>query len=240
MEIVWLGHSAVRLRSRGTTLITDPYGDSLGVKMPRQRADIVTVSHHHPHHSRTGAVDGRPRVLDGPGEFEVADYSISGMGTRRGSPDAPRQINTVYTIRVEDLTVCHLGDLNARLTPGQAQRINDADILFVPGGEGCTLGVEGVAELVNLVRPQSGRAGALPDPGPGRGARTPGTSAVGAGRHRGRGAAQPGRHGHQPAERAGGGRAPAAGLLTPYLTIRRAARPLSGLYAAWRTGSGPC
>ena len=154
MEIVWLGHSAVRLRSRGTTLITDPYGDSLGVKMPRQRADIVTVSHHHPHHSQTGAVDGRPRVLDGPGEFEVADYSISGMGTRRGSPDAPRQINTVYTIRVEDLTVCHLGDLNARLTPGQAQRINDADILFVPGGEGCTLGVEGVAELVNLVRPR--------------------------------------------------------------------------------------
>ena len=154
MEIVWLGHSAVRLRSRGTTLITDPYGESLGVKMPRQRADIVTVSHHHPHHSQTGAVDGRPRVLDGPGEFEVADYSISGMGTRRGSPDAPRQINTVYTIRVEDLTVCHLGDLNARLSPGQAQRINDADILFVPGGEGCTLDVEGVAELVNLVRPR--------------------------------------------------------------------------------------
>jgi len=154
MEIVWLGHSAVRLRSGDTTVITDPYADSLGVTMPRHRADIVTVSHHHPHHSQISAVDGEPRVLDGPGEFEVANCSISGMGTRRHSPDALRQINTVYTIRVEGLTVCHLGDLNDRLTPSQAQEINETDILFVPGGEGCTIGIEGAAELVNLIQPR--------------------------------------------------------------------------------------
>lgn len=154
MEIDWLGHSAVRIRSGNATVITDPYADSLGVTMPRHRANIVTVSHHHPHHSQISAVDGEPRVLDGPGEFEVANYSISGMGTRRDSPDAPRQINTVYTIRVEGLTVCHLGDLNHRLTPSQAQEINDTDILLVPGGEVCTIGIEGVAELVNLIQPR--------------------------------------------------------------------------------------
>jgi L-ascorbate metabolism protein UlaG (beta-lactamase superfamily) len=154
MEIDWLGHSAVRIRSGDTTVITDPYADSLGMTMPRHKADIVTVSHDHPHHAQISAVDGAPRVLDGPGEFEVADFFISGMGTRRDSPDAPRQINTVYTLHAEGLTVCHLGDLNHRLTPGQAQEINETDVLLVPGGEVCTIGIERVAELVNLIHPR--------------------------------------------------------------------------------------
>ncbi len=51
MEISWLGHSCVRIRSDDVTLITDPYDESLGPSMGRQRADIVTVSHEHPHHS---------------------------------------------------------------------------------------------------------------------------------------------------------------------------------------------
>ena len=154
MEIVWLGHSALRVVSRGVTLITDPYSDSLGVSMGSVKADIVTVSNDHPHHSYSQAVEGAPRVLDGPGEYEITDFYITGMGTRREESEDSKLINTVFTIVAEGLTLCHLGDLSQRLSPGQAEELNQTDILFVPAGGSCTVGTSEVTELVNLIRPR--------------------------------------------------------------------------------------
>ena len=154
MEIVWLGHSSLRLKSKGVTLITDPYADSVGFSMGRPRADIVTISNAHPHHSHCEAIEGDPRVLRGPGEYEIADYYITGTGTRYGENQEERQINTVFTIRVEGLTLCHLGDLNQKLSPGQAEELNQTDVLFVPAGGTCTIGVANVAQLVTLIGPR--------------------------------------------------------------------------------------
>ncbi len=153
MEIVWLGHSAVRIRSNEVTLVTDPYADSLGIFMGRPSANIVTISHDHPHHACLEAVDGTPRVLRGPGEYEVADFYIRGFGTRRGGTDGDRQVNTVYTIQAEGLVLCHLGDLNQTLSPRQLEEIGHADILLVPAGGVCTIAPASVAELVNLISP---------------------------------------------------------------------------------------
>ena len=153
MEIVWLGHACLRLRSADTTLITDPYAGSLGLSMGREQAEIVTVSHEHPHHSHWDAIEGEPRVLRGPGEYEVASFHISGMGTRRGE-QKERQINTVFIMRAEGLTLCHLGDLNQTLSPGQVEALNDTDVLFVPAGGKCTVAADKAAELVNLLRPR--------------------------------------------------------------------------------------
>ena len=109
MEITWLGHSCLRIRSNEVTLITDPYGDSLGISLGRQKAEIVTVSHPHPNHSDYHAIEGSPRVLKSPGEYEIADFYITGMGTERNDPEGERQVNTVFTIRCEGVTLCHLG-----------------------------------------------------------------------------------------------------------------------------------
>ena len=126
----------------------------LGLTMVREEADIVTVSHDHPHHSFRDAVEGSPTVLEGPGEYEVANFYVRGMGTRRGAEDGGRQINTVFTIQAEDLTLCHLGDLNQTLSPGQAEELNQTDVLFVPAGGTCTISPDRAAELVNLIRPR--------------------------------------------------------------------------------------
>ncbi len=153
MEIVWLGHSAVRVRSNEVTLITDPYADSLGISMGRQSANIVTVSHVHPHHAHVEAVGGSPRVVKGPGEYEVADFYIRAFGTRRGDKDGDREVNTIYIIQAEGLVLCHLGDLNQTLSPKQLEELGHADILLVPAGGVCTMAPAAMAELVNLINP---------------------------------------------------------------------------------------
>ena len=154
MEITWLGHSCLRIRSNEVTLITDPYGDSLGISLGRQKAEIVTVSHPHPNHSDYHAIEGSPRVLKSPGEYEIADFYITGMGTERNDPEGERQVNTVFTIRCEGVTLCHLGDLNRMLSPRQIEELSQMDVLFVPAGGVCTISPSRVAELINLVAPK--------------------------------------------------------------------------------------
>ena len=154
MEISWLGHSSLRIQSRTTTLITDPYADSLGISMGSQAADIVTISNPHPHHSNIEAIEGSPRVLSGPGEYEISDLYITGIGTRFGDFEGDRQINTIFTIRAEGLVVCHLGDLTQRLTPGQLEELNQTDILIAPGGGFCTVDASAIAQLIGVISPR--------------------------------------------------------------------------------------
>ena len=154
MEIVWLGHSAVRVVSSGATLITDPYSESLGLSLGSHTADIVTVSNGHPHHSSGEVIEGEPRILNGPGSYEIGSFYITGMATRLDASQGDRLVNTVFSMRSEGLTLCHLGDLNQRLSPGQVQELAQTDVLFVPAGETCTVGVAYVSELVNLIGPR--------------------------------------------------------------------------------------
>ena len=154
MEITWLGHSSIRMVSRDIVLITDPYPDSIGYSMESQQAEVVTVSNGHPNHSSLDSVGGDPRVLKGPGQYEVKGYNVTGMGTRLADLDERRQINTVFTIRAEGLTLCHLGDLNDRLSPGQLDSLGNIDILMVPAGGGCTIEVGDVPQLVSVLSPR--------------------------------------------------------------------------------------
>ena len=154
MEIVWLGHSSVRLQSKTVTLITDPYADSLGFSMGNPTADIVIISNDHPHHSNSDAIGGSPRILRGPGEYEIADFYIKGTGTPRWPTSVDRQVNTVFTMWAEGLSMCHLGDLNQALSSKQVENLRQIDVLFVPAGGTCTLGPADVGKLVNLIAPR--------------------------------------------------------------------------------------
>jgi L-ascorbate metabolism protein UlaG (beta-lactamase superfamily) len=119
--------------------------------MGRVSADIVTVSHPSPNHSFVEAVGGDPRVVDGPGEYEIADVLIAGVATaeqpNKGS------INTAYVVRFEDLAICHLGDLNSKLTDKQVEELGSIDVLLVPVGAGGALGPSQAAEVVAQLEP---------------------------------------------------------------------------------------
>ena len=134
MEINWLGHSSVSINSRDLILVTDPYDSSDGTFMSPQKADIVTVSHDSPKHSNIDSVSGDPHLIDGPGEYEINNFYITGHGTALTTIDqgSSRKINTLYTIRAEGLTLCHIGALSQKLTPSQIDQIGRIELLFVP------------------------------------------------------------------------------------------------------------
>lgn len=152
MEIVWLGHSSFRLRGREMTIITDPYDRTSGYSLGHVTADVVTVSHDAPDHSNVRGVSGDPRVIDGPGEYEVGGALITGVATKRESrKGATGERNTAYLIEFDDLTVCHLGDLGEILTPEQVEQMNSADVLLIPVGGNNTINAAQAAEVVSQI-----------------------------------------------------------------------------------------
>ena len=154
MEIDWFGLSCFRLRAREAAVVTDPYEKSIGLKLPRPRADIVTISHNHAGHDNADGVAGNPKVINGPGEYEISNVFVTGVQTyhdKRNGKD--RGKNTVYVINIEGLNVCHLGDIGHVPTQAQADLIGQVDILLVPVGGGNALNASDAAEVVSLFEP---------------------------------------------------------------------------------------
>ena len=97
-------------------------------------------------------------MLRGPGEYEIGGVLIWGVRTARpqngASSGAPAK-NTAFIIQIEELTVCHLGDLaSAPLTPEELTHIKDADVLLVPVGGNCTINATQAARIVSQVEPK--------------------------------------------------------------------------------------
>ncbi|MFC2052040.1 MBL fold metallo-hydrolase [Chloroflexota bacterium] len=156
MEINWLGHSCFRIKGNRATIITDPYSPDLGYSLGKPTARIVTVSHQHPGHSYIEGVDGDPKLVRGPGEYEISDVLIIGTATFHDEEKGGKMgKNTVYLIEIDDISVCHLGDLGHVLTPAQVEEIDNVDVLLLPVGGVSTIDAPMAAEVVRQLEPKA-------------------------------------------------------------------------------------
>ena len=154
-EIKWFGHGCFRLRAREATVLMDPVGRATGYTLPKQKADIVTVSHPHPGHNALGQVQEGYFLIDGPGEYEVSDVFVTGIRTYHdGERGKLRGFNTVYLLELEDLRICHLGDLGHQLTDEQSEQLDEVDVLLVPVGGGSALDSVGANEVIGQIEPK--------------------------------------------------------------------------------------
>jgi L-ascorbate metabolism protein UlaG (beta-lactamase superfamily) len=154
-EITWLGHAAFRLKSRDATIVTDPYDKSLGLGSLGQKADIVTISHDHPHHNAASAVKGEPFVIQGPGEYEIRGVFVTGVWSFADAAGGKeRGRNNIFLFHLDDLVVCHLGSLAHTLTSQQVEALGDVDVLLVPVGGHSALSAEKAAEIISQIEPR--------------------------------------------------------------------------------------
>lgn len=153
-EITWLGHSCFRLRGRETTIMTDPYNKRLGHDFGRPRADIVTVSRMGDSYGFVEVVKGEPKVLSGPGEYEVNDVFFTGIGTYADDAKGKKRgKNTVYIFELEGMVVCHLGAIGHIPTSEQMEQITNIDILLIPVGGMTTINASQASELISTIEP---------------------------------------------------------------------------------------
>ena len=154
-EIKWFGHSCFRVRGREATVLLDPVGKTTGYSLSRQKADIVTISHQHPGHNAVGQVQEGYFLIDGPGEYEVSDVFVTGIRTYHDNKGGQvHGHNTVYLLELEELRICHLGDLGHALTEQQVEGLDDVDVLLVPVGGGNALDAQAANEVIGQIEPR--------------------------------------------------------------------------------------
>lgn len=155
MELTWLGHSCFRLRGKDATLITDPPSPSTGYSLGRLTADIITISHDHPGHNYVKGVAGEPHVVKGPGEYEISSVLIAGVQTYHDTERGKLLgRNTAYLLTVDDIHICHLGDLGAPLGDDAVEVLNGADVLLIPVGGRHTLNAASAVEVIAQIEPR--------------------------------------------------------------------------------------
>jgi L-ascorbate metabolism protein UlaG (beta-lactamase superfamily) len=159
MEIIWHGHSCFTIKGAKATVVTDPYGDGMGLKLPKLKGDVVTISHDHDTHNNSGAVEGEPQIFDWPGEYEKSGVLMAAVPSfhfaeSEGEEAAKRGKNNIFHLEVDGFKICHLGDLGHKLTDSMIEAIGDVDILMVPVGGGTTIDHKKAHEVVEQIDPR--------------------------------------------------------------------------------------
>lgn len=152
-DVKWLGHTCLRIRTRDATVLMDPIGREQGFAVPKQKADIVTLSRTNPPKSALAVVEGEYTLIEGPGEYEVQDIFLTGVRTKRGTNGA-KDFNTIYLVRMEEIVFCHLGHLNQPLTDAQVAALGNVDVLFVPIGGPDALAPVSATEVIGQIEPR--------------------------------------------------------------------------------------
>ena len=155
MNIKFYGHACFSIVSQNGSVVTDPYGDEIGLKLPSLTSDVVTVSHDSKAHNNAVAVSDSPMVLNWPGEYETKGIHFKGIHSFHHSKEDEEQLpNTIFTINLKGIHYCHLGAQGTKLTPEQLEQVGDVDILFVPvGGKGC-LDYKKSKEVIEQIEPR--------------------------------------------------------------------------------------
>ena len=149
-----MGHACFRLRSDDLVVVTDPFPGTLGLRPETRPATVVTVSNSHPNHNNRLEVGGSPKVFDSPGEYEYSGIAARGVMTTLNEGQPQRERNVAYSIVMDNVNVCHLGDITAPLTTRQAEELQPVDVLLAPAGAGCTLDLERILQLMQDLDPK--------------------------------------------------------------------------------------
>jgi len=159
MFIQRLGHSCFKIQTKinqeNINLITDPFDDSIGLKMPKTEADIVTISHDHSDHNNVQNILNNPFIIKSSGEYEVKGILVQGIDSFHDEEQGQEKgKNIIYRIEVDGVSIVHLGDLGHILNEDQLKDLLGADILLIPVGGKYTLDAKKASQVVNQLEPR--------------------------------------------------------------------------------------
>lgn len=151
-DIEYKGGNTVVIATKKTTLVADPKLSLVGLKdvSVKDALELGTEA-------RFMVNDPAARLsLEGPGEYEVGDFSIRGVAAQRHLDiEADEKRSTIYRIEVGDVRIALLGNVIGTLNEDQLESLGVIDILIVPvGGSGYTLDATSAATITRQIDPK--------------------------------------------------------------------------------------
>jgi L-ascorbate metabolism protein UlaG (beta-lactamase superfamily) len=161
MKIKWYGHSAFLITSdQGAKIIIDPYepgafGGQLSYGKIKDQVDIVLTTHDHADHNYTKDLPGTPQIVKGSGPKTAKGISMKGISTYHDpSQGSERGANTIFTLKIDNIQLCHLGDLGHLLSDKELAEIGPVDILLIPVGGFFTIDPKEATRVAEQIKPK--------------------------------------------------------------------------------------
>jgi len=136
-----MGHQAFKLvSSLGITVVTNPFDPSyLRYPAPKNlEADVLLVTNENSATNFTDMVTNSPQIFrstTGLGSNRASGMLIRGVATfQQRNVQLIVGLNTVYSWSMDGVRFCHLGNINYVLTPQEALKLGEIDVLFLPVG----------------------------------------------------------------------------------------------------------
>lgn len=157
MEITYLGYSCFKISGKKINILMDPFNPAeVGIKLAKQDADVVTVSHAHKDHNYVQIMKNSDYLLlDAPGEYEVKESEFVGVDAYHDNEQgAQRGKLTMFEIEVDGVKIAHLGDLGTELDSAQLEKLDGVDVLMIPVGGKHTIDAETAIKVINQIEPK--------------------------------------------------------------------------------------
>ena len=89
-----------------------------------------------------------------PGEYEYNGIVVRGVMTPLPAGVPHERRNVAFTIEMDGINVCHLGDLALPLTTRQVDELKPVDVALVPAGENCSVGPDQALQTIQDLDPR--------------------------------------------------------------------------------------
>jgi L-ascorbate metabolism protein UlaG (beta-lactamase superfamily) len=136
-------------------LFRSAFGGQLSYGKIKDQVDIVLTSHDHADHNYTKDLPGTPQVVKGSGSKTIKGVSIKGVSTYHDSSEgSERGANTIFTLKIDNIQLCHLGDLGHLLSDKELAEIGPVDILLIPVGGFFTIDPKEATRVAEQIKPK--------------------------------------------------------------------------------------
>ena len=151
-EIEYKGGNGIVISTKKSTAVIDPKLSVVGLKdlSVKDTVQIATEE-------RFLVEDRTSRInIEGPGEYEIGDFSIRGISASRHIDDPKGEAKaTIYRVEIGDVRLAILGNVAPKLSEDQQEMIGVIDILILPvGGSGYTLDATSATSIVRQIDPK--------------------------------------------------------------------------------------
>lgn len=151
-EIEYKGANCVVVSTKKAKLVIDPKLSIVGLKdYPTKDCIEIATEERFLINDSSEAV-----LINGPGEYGVADFDIKGIAARRHiDGENEKKLSTMYRIEIDDVRLGVLGNIDENVNDDQLEELGVLDVLILPvGGNGYTLDAVSAAKLVRTIGPK--------------------------------------------------------------------------------------
>lgn len=113
------------------------------------------MSHGHKDHNNIRGVKGNPQAISESGKKTIKNIQFTGLPTYHDDVQGDKRgKNLITCFTVDEIHICHLGDLGHLLNPEELREIGTVDVLLIPVGGFYTIDAAAATKICDSLKPK--------------------------------------------------------------------------------------